>query len=269
MAADTVPTMPVLRGVLANQRRTLVLWGIAVAAVCTIYTAFYPAMGGGEEMEALIAAMPDALAEAMGYDQMGTAPGYLTSTVYGLLAPVLLLVFAIGTGARLLAGQEEDGTLELELASPTPRRQVYVERLAGLWLDIVILVTVVTVTTMGLVVALSMDVGADRMLAGSAGLLLLVLGFGTLSFAAGAATGRRSVALGTAAGLAVLAYMFNAIGPTVDQQWMASVSPFGWYLGGRPLFDGFDVAGLLQLAAMSAIAGVVGLLRFTQRDLMV
>jgi ABC-2 type transport system permease protein len=75
--------------------------------------------------------------------------------------------------------------------------------------------------------------------------------------------------LGTASGLAVLAYVFNAIGPTVDQEWMASVSPFGWYLGGRPLFDGFDVAGLLQLAAIPVVAGAAGLWRFTRRDLMV
>jgi ABC-2 type transport system permease protein len=135
MAADTVPSLPVLRGVLDNQRRTLVLWGIAVAAICAMYAAFYPAMGGGEEMEALLAAMPQALVEAMGYDQIGTAPGYLTSTVYGLLAPILLLVFAIGTGARLIAGQEEDGTLELELASPTPAAGVP-GTLASLWLDL-------------------------------------------------------------------------------------------------------------------------------------
>lgn len=269
MAADTVPAAPVLRGVLDNQRRTLALWGIAVAAVCAMYTAFYPAMGGGEEMEALIAAMPEALVEALGYDQIGTPAGFLSSTVYGLLGPVLLLVFAIGTGARLIAGQEEDGTLELELASPAPRRQVYRERLAGLWLDVVVLVAVVTVTTLGLVVGLGMDVGADRMLAGSTGLLLLVLGFGTLSFAVGAATGRRAIALGTAAGLAVLAYVFNAIGPTVGQEWMASVSPFGWYLGGRPLFDGFDAAGLLQLAAVPVIAGAGGLWQFLRRDLLV
>jgi ABC-2 type transport system permease protein len=275
MAADTTmltrPTagLPVARAVLQGQRRTLLLWGIAVAAVCSLYTSFYPSMGGGAEMEALIDSMPAGLVEALGYDQIGTAAGYLQSTVYGLLGPILLLVFAIGTGARLVAGQEEDGTLELELTAPVTRRQVFTERLGALWLDLVLLVGVVTVATVLLVVALDMDASLTNVLAGSVGLLLLVVAFGTIAFAVGTATGRRGVALGTAAGLAVVAYMLDAIGPTVDLAWMTAVSPFAWYVGGDPLIEGFDGAGLARLAVLTLVAVVAGWTAFRRRDLMV
>lgn len=275
MAADTTmlarPTagLPVARAVLQGQRRTLLLWGIAVAAVCALYTSFYPSMGGGAEMEALIDSMPAGLVEALGYDQIGTANGYLQSTVYGLLGPILLLVFAIGTGARLVAGQEEDGTLELELTAPVTRRQVFTERLGALWLDLVLLVGVVTVATVLLVLALDMDASLVNVLAGSVGLLLLVVAFGTIAFAVGTATGRRGLALGTAAGLAVVAYMLDAIGPTVDLAWMTAVSPFAWYVGGDPLIEGFDGAGLARLAVLTLVAVVAGWTAFRRRDLMV
>jgi ABC-2 type transport system permease protein len=231
MAADT---MPVLSGVLREQRRSLLLWSLALAAVAALYIAVYPAIGGDGQMQEMVDNLPEAMVNAFGYDQIGDPGGYLGSTVYGLLGPVLLLTFAIGAGARLIAGQEEDGSLELEFAAPVSRRQVYLERLGALWLDVTLLVAVVMVMTFLLVGPLDMDVAALHILAGSAGLLLLVLGMGTVALAVGAVTGRKTMALAAAAGLAVLAYMLNAIGPTLEAGWMTAISPSGAWCCWRP-----------------------------------
>lgn len=265
MAAD--PT-PVLTGVMREQRRSLVLWGLALAAIATLYIGIYPVMGTAD-MSAMVENLPDAMVNAFGYDEIGTAAGYITSTVYGLLGPVLLLVFAIATGTRLVAGQEEDGTLELELTAPISRTQLLLERLAALWLNVAVLVVVVTVVTTVLVVTLDLDVEITNVLAGSTGLLLLVLGFATIGLAVGAITGRRTIGLGVAAGVAVAAFMLDAIGPTVDAGWMTAISPFSWYLEGRPLFTGFDLGGLALLAAVPVVAAVAAVAGFARRDLMV
>ena len=114
-----------------------------------------------------------------------------------------------------------------------------------------------------------LDVEVANVLAGSTGLLMLVLGFGTIGFAVGAATGRRAIGLGVAAGLAVLAFMFDAIGPTIDAAWMSAVSPFSWFLEDSPLLTGFDMQGLALLAVVPIVAAIGALLGFTRRDLMV
>lgn len=264
MAADV---LPVASGIWRDQRRALVLWGVALAAVSAMYIAFWPSMRGGD-IQSLVDAMPEGLVTAMGYDRIGTAAGYLTSTVYGLLAPALLLVFGIGTGARLLAGQEEDGTLELEVTAPVSRRRVYGERLVALVVDVVVLVASVTVVTLALVAALDMAVSTANLLAGSSALLLLVLAHAAIAFAVGAATGRRALALGTAAGVAVVGFMLDAIGPAVEIPWMTAVSPFAWMLGPDPLANGFDL-GVLRLAVLAVVAVVAGLAAFDRRDLMV
>ena len=263
-----VDTGSVFSGVLRDQRRSLMLWALALAAVTAMYVSFYPSMGGAD-LQSVIDNMPEGVVTALGYDRIGTPGGYLSSTVYGLLGPVLLLVFAIGTGARLIAGQEEDGTLELELTAPVARRQVLAERLAALWLSVLALVAVVTVITGLLVAALGMDVGLNQILAGSTGMLLLVLGFGTLAMTVGAATGRRAIALGVTAGLAVLAFMLDAIGPTIEAGWMTAVSPFSWYLANNPLVEGFDLQGLALLATVPIVAVIAGTVMFDRRDLMV
>lgn len=265
MAAD--PT-PVLSGVMRDQRRSLVLWSIALTAVATLYISVYPAIGG-DEMAAMVETIPEGMATAFGYDDIGSAAGYLSSTVYGLLGPVLLLVFAIATGTRLVAGQEEDGTLELECASPISRSRLLLERMVALWCNVAVLIAVLTGVTLALVFAFDLDVAVGNVFAGSTGLLLLVLGFGTIGLAVGAATGRRAIGLGVAAGLAVVAFMLDAIGPTIDAAWMTAVSPFSWYLEDSPLRNGFDVQGLALLAAVPVVAAAIAFAGFTRRDLMV
>jgi ABC-2 type transport system permease protein len=172
-------------------------------------------------------------------------------------------------GSRLVAGEEEDGSLELELTAPIERRRVFAERLLALWLDVLLLVAVLTAISYLLVMALDMDVALTNVLAGGAGLYLLVIGMGTVALAVGAITGRRAVALGVAAALAVLAFILDAIGPVAEMGWMTAISPFSWYLENDPLTNGFDARGLLLLAIIPIVFAAAGLARFDRRDLMV
>jgi ABC-2 type transport system permease protein len=256
----------VLLDVLRDRRRSLVGWSIALAVVSTIYVSFYPLIGA-EQMLDMANMIPEEIAAAIGYDQLGDAAGYISATVFGILGPALLLVFAIGAGARLVAGNEEEGTLELEFTHPVARRTVYVERLGGLWLSAAILATVTGMVSWLWIVALDMEVSTVGVLAGTVGLLLLAVAFGTVAFAVGAATGRRAVGLAAAAGLAVAAYMADAIGPLVGADWITTVSPWSWYLGNDPLREGFDPLGFGLLAALILVAATAGAVRMERRDL--
>ncbi|KUG57280.1 MULTISPECIES: ABC transporter permease subunit [Kocuria] len=258
----------VLAGVLRTNRRSLLLWALAVAAVTALYTAFYPSVGGGQ-MDAMLESMPSEFITAMGFDSMTTAAGYVTSTVYSLLGAVLTLVCAIGLGARLIAGQEEDGTLELELSAPVSRRRIYAERLAALWLTVLVLVLALTAALGVLSAALELGLSAVNVAAASAGLLLFGGALGTVAFAVGAATGRRGTALGAAAAAAVASYLLSYLSPIAEAPWMEQISPFHWYIGAEPLATGFDGPGLALLAALAVLVALGGAVAFARRDLMV
>ncbi|MFP4636682.1 MAG: ABC transporter permease subunit, partial [Nitriliruptoraceae bacterium] len=139
----------VLPWLLRQQRRALIGWTIAVAAICAIYVSFYPAMGDAGELEALIEGMPEGVVAALGYDAIGSAPGYLESTIFALLGPILLLVFALSTAARVIAGDEEAGSLELEFSAPISRRSVLLQRYAALVVGLAWLCVVVATVTVG------------------------------------------------------------------------------------------------------------------------
>lgn len=139
---------PILAGVMRSWRWGLVGWSVALAAVPAIYASFWPAMGGGEVMQEFVRAMPESLVIALGFDAMATAAGYLEAAVFGMLGLALLLSFAISAGARLIAGEEETGILELELTHPVARRTVLVQRAAALAVSTALLVAVVGAVTM-------------------------------------------------------------------------------------------------------------------------
>ncbi len=255
-----------LRRVWRDHRRAMWIWAAALAVVTVFYLAFWPMMG--EEMAAAIEGMPEGLMAAMGYDRIGTAAGYLEAVIYGLLGPVMLLVYGIGLGGRLIAGQEEDGTLELEFAAPVSRLRIYLERLLGSWLLVATLVVATTVAV--LVSGPLFDLGVEplNVLAASLGLLLLVVGFTTLAFALGAAGARRSAAVGAAAGVAVLAYVFRGVANAAGVEVLGALSPFAWMLDPEPLVHGFEPQSLALLAAISVIAAPLGAWAFARRDLM-
>jgi ABC-2 type transport system permease protein len=258
----------VLTWVLQGQRRALLLWAAALAGVAAMYTSVFPVMGG-EEMEEMAESFPEGMLEAFGYEEIGTAAGYIGSSVYGLLGPILLFVFGIGLGARLIAGEEEAGTLELELTGPTSRRSLYLQRLAALLLELAAMVVVVMVTVAVLTLVLDLDVGMGKLIQATLGLLLVTMAMGALALAAGAATGRRAVALGAAAGVAVVSWVLNAVGPAIDAGWMMAISPVSWFTEQSPLLHGADLLGLVLLAGLTVVAAAAGLVAFERRDLMV
>lgn len=265
----TAPAGTVLRGVLHSQRRSVALWTLALCAVASMYTAFYPSVGGAK-MDVMLDAMPPELITAMGFEAIATAGGYVQSTVYQLLGAILVLVCAIGLGGRLVAGAEEDAVLELEVTAPVSRTTVYLERLTALWLVVLTLVAALTVVLTLLTAVMDMDVPVANLLAGGLGLWLFGGALGTLALAVGAATGRRAYAVGAAAALATLSYVVAYLGPLVEGgAWMERLSPYHWYIGGDPLTDGVAWGGYGLLVALAVVAGVVGGLVFRRRDVMV
>jgi beta-exotoxin I transport system permease protein len=253
-----------------DARRSLLGWTLAIVAVGAMYAAFWPSMQSPEMAKAM-EAYPRGVLEALNYDDLTTAAGYLGGSVYGLLVPLLVAVFTIGAGTRAVAGDEEAGTLDLVLAHPVSRTQLALQRFAGL----VVSVAAVALGLWLVMLALTGPVGFDGVTAGefaAANLQLAAFGicFGALAFAVGAATGRKGLTLGLSAGIAVLAYLANGVIPMADGlEWTRSLSPFHWYLGGDPLSRGLDAGGTLLLLGVAAALVAIGTVVFERRDVAV
>jgi ABC-2 type transport system permease protein len=253
---------------LRDQRRALIGWGIGLAAVAAMYAAFYPSIeSSASEFTGYLEKLPEAIRNVIG-GNFTTPAGYLRSETFSSLGPILFLVFAIGAGARAIAGEEEDGTLDLLLSTPIRRRQLLVDKIGAMLVTATALAAVLflTLTIVGPPFDLTVpaiDLGAACLM-----LLLLALAFGAIALAIGCATGHRGLALGITGGFAVFAFVINALAPSVDALgWLRPLSPFRWYLDPDPLVSGVTPVNVLVLGAITVVGYVMAALAFERRDL--
>jgi ABC-2 type transport system permease protein len=253
-----------------DARRSLVGWAVAISAVAAMYAAFWPTVNTPEMQQAL-RNYPEGILEALNYDDLTSPAGYLGSSVFGLLIPLLVAVFAIAYGTRAVAGDEEAGTLDLLLAHPVSRTRLALQRFAALAAALVLVGAVLWLAMLAVAGPAELEgVTAAEFGAATTQLALFGACLGALAFAVGAATGRRALALGVSAGVAVLAYLANGVFPQVaGLEWTREVSPWHWYLGGEPLTNGLQAGDSLLLLAVTLVLVAAGTLVFNRRDVAV
>jgi ABC-2 type transport system permease protein len=252
-----------------DQRRGMIGWGIGVAAVVLMYAAFYPSIKeSAADLQAYIDNLPEAIRSIVAGEDYASPTGYLESEFFNTMGPLVVLIFAIGAGARAIAGEEEAGTLDLLLSTPVRRRQVLATKALAIVAAAVALagVAAVSIAVLGPVFDLSVPIG--DVIAACVMLALIGLSFGGVAFAVGAWTGRRVLANSVAGGLAVVAFIVHAVGRTVD--WLRPLrplSPFRWYQDPAPLTGGFHARNVLVLVGVALVCYAIAHVTFERRDL--
>jgi len=251
-----------------DQRRSLVAWVIGITTIGVFYAAFHPVINN-PEMKAALEAYPEGFLEAIGFTDVTSAAGYLSSTTFGLLGPALIMVFAAAVGGSAIAGEEESGRLDLTLAHPVSRWSVAWQRFAAI---------VVAMLVVGVAMAIGLaaisgpadlgEIGPANLFAASIQLAFFGALFGAIALGMGAATGRRSLVYASVAIVGVVGFFGYNLGPSVEGlAWLADISPYHFYLGGEPLKNGFQLFDSLVLAVASLVLVGIGGFVFDRRDI--
>jgi ABC-2 type transport system permease protein len=274
MAASVViRRSPGLRTVFAktlrDQRRSLMWWAIALIGTVLMYAAFWPNVhDNADAFDEYLRNMPEAIRNLIGGLDFGTPEGYLQSELFSFMGPILFLVYAIGAGARAIAGEEQEGTLDLLLSTPTSRRRVLLDKFWALVAATFLLVglTWASIAVFGAPFDLTLD--TEGLLATCVNLFLLALAFGSIALAIGAATGNKTLAIGAPSGFALASFLVKTFAPSVDAlEPLNLLSPFHYYIDHDPLRTGFNGVDVLVLASISVVAVAGALVTFERRDL--
>ena len=115
---------------LRDARRAIGWWSLGLIAMAALMIAVYPSVRDNPDLNKMVEDYPDAFKAFLGLGEnvdYTSAVGYLNSELFAFMVPLLLLIAAIGAGARATAGEEERGTLDLLLANPISRRRLVTE----------------------------------------------------------------------------------------------------------------------------------------------
>lgn len=254
---------------LYDQRRAAPWWALGIVAFVGFSVAFWPTVRDqGETFNQAIRALPPAITAFIGDISEITSPmGYLQGRLFSLALPLLLIVYAIGRGSDLIAGEEERGHIDALLADEPRRVRVVLQKAAALATGTAALGIVAWASTAVGSVAFGMNADQSRIALGVLGATLLALAYGCIAFAWASATGRRGAATGIATALAVASWIVDGLARLTDAlDVLLPFSPHHHYTLGAQLVSTTEPWRLLVLAAI-AIAGVaVAAWGFQRRD---
>ena len=257
-----------------SRRASLLLYGLGMAALAGITVGVYPTVRrDSAAFTQLLQSMPRGMLSFLGSSdvtQLLSPSGFINSRVNASLGAVVLAVFAISLGTAAIAGEEDRRTMDLVLATPTPRRAVVLSRFGAMATLVGIVAGVI-----GLVMAAAnpiADLGlpVTHIVASNLELALLAMVFGALALAVGGLTGRRGLTIGVSAGVTVAAFFVNGLAPLVDWlQGPQKLMPFYWLQRSDPLGAGLSIPDTTIMLAVIAAFVLLALWGFERRDISV
>ena len=232
--------------------------------------AIFPSIESSPEFNELIESYPDVLKSLFGLAEGGditSGAGYLDAELFSLMLPLLVLVLAIGSGARAFAGEEDSGRLELVLAYPVRRRDAVLAKGAAVACEIALVCAAAGAALLVLDPVVGLELSVGRVAAALGGLAALGVLHGWLALGVGAAVPSRALAIGVPAGVAAAGYLVNGLHGLAG--WLDPfrlLSPF-WLVGSSPLQNGVAGRGVLVVLAAALLALLAGSLLVERRDL--
>jgi beta-exotoxin I transport system permease protein len=260
----------IFRYALRGFRGQILGWGIALFVLGCMFVPMYDVtLERRSQMEDLLKTMPQAFSAFVGdLNQIFEPAGYL-DVRYFTLMPVVLGIFAVLAGSGLLASDEEKGILDLVLAYPLSRTQLFLGRLAAM---IVATLAILFLAWLGLVVPLAwsaLAVSPPALFLAMLSLLAVLLVYAGLALFLSFVLPARRLA-GMTAGLVVIASYFIKAFAVLDPSLrpLASLFPLDYYQGGKAI-HGLNLGWFAGLVGAAALLVTLAWWRFERKDIRV
>lgn len=243
-------------------------WGIALAAFSSMYVAIFPEI---EEQMAGLAGL--SIYRAMGID-VGSFAGYIASVVIQII-PIILGIYVIMTSTATLAGEEDNGTLELVVAMPLPRWQIVAMKTVALSLVVLLIMILMGLGSAFTLSAISDTVDVDvtpvQLLVALIGAYPLMLAYFGIGLFLGTITPNRRLAIVIMTVIYVGSYLMNSVAVLVeDLAWISNFSLFSYVNTTSTVFaEGLDPVNILVLLAIFAIFFAGAVFNFQRRNITV
>lgn len=255
---------------LYDKRYFVLGWSVGMLAISMVMVSFFPAMRPEGGFDALLANMPAAFEGLIGnLADLRNFDTYIASQLFDIRVPLLAGIMAIILALGLSTREEEDGELRTLLSLPISRTKLFVEK----WLAMV-LIMAVTVAALVAGVYAVMPFIDDAEIASSVALQLalmtwlVMIVFGSVTYAAGMATGRRAIANLVGITVIIGSFLLSTFAAAVDWlQNFESLSLLHYFPAADIVRDGVNPLDVSVLGGVTLLSLLVAWLVFRRRDI--
>ena len=252
---------------LRDFRVAILGWGIGMGLLMYVVLAAVPSLIATPQARASLVSLSGSfawLAEPVAIDTVG---GYATWK-YGLTI-LIIAIWALLAGSRLLRGEEERGSLDALLSLPRGRVRVALEKLAAVWTALLGMGLLIALLTFAGGKSASADFGLGDAFLFGLNIVLICGVFGSIALLLSQFTQERGTAAGVTGGLLVVFIVLDMVHRVIpNTEWVSRISPVYYYNLSKPLIPsyGTSAGGMLVLLALSILLSGVAIWLFARRD---
>ncbi len=252
---------------LRDYRIAIFGWGLGLGLLMFTVLSAVSSLVATPEARASLVSLAGSFAWIAEPVKVDTAGGYATWK-YGFTILVMAL-WPILAGSRMLRGEEEGGSLNVLLSLPRSRSRVALQKLAAMWAALLGMALLIGLLTYGAGRGVSANFGLDGALLFGLNLALISGVFGSLALFVSQFTQERRTASGITGGLLALFIVVDMIHRVIPgTDWLSRLSPVYYYNLSKPLIPsyGTDPVALLVMAVLSVLLSGAAIWLFARRD---
>ena len=249
-----------------EKRWSLLAWYVGLFATTVLIMLIFPTFR--DTLGKALSNVPDSikpiLGDAQTYQHIN---GFIDVQVLAQMV-FMTIVYGVILFSGVIAGDENEGTLQTLLSHPVSRTQVYFEKFLGASILLAVVNSSVYIGTWAGAVIVGQHLNLFRLALACGMLYLVTLAFSAIGFSLGAITGKRGMAGAAAGSLAFASYIVTNLAPSVKQlKTINKFSPYRYF--NKPSIMDYGVRGMdfaILLGITIAFVGL-GYILFNKRDI--
>lgn len=249
--------------------RGAIVMTVGIAALTGLYVWLFPSIeASGVDLDRYVEAFPPAMIEAFGIRALGTIEGFLAAELYAFVWVLLLGLYLAYSAASTVAGEVEDGRMDLRLSLPVSRRRIVGEKFLSLLVPILIVNALTPIVVYGGVLLIGESISAADLVAVHALSIPYLLACAAIGLAISVVLDREGRAQRAALGAIFGLFMIESVVAGTDLEAIGGLSPTRYYDATAILVDGtYDLAGAAILLGATVVIVLASQWWFSHKSL--
>lgn len=262
---------PIIAKEIKQRKMSLLAFILGAVGFVWLYVAIFPSIQSqAQNYNKLLETMPKALLQAFGIESTGlqNIQSYLSTELYSLIWPLLIVFFVVSRAGSAIAGEIEKETMGSLLSQPISRTRIFFSKYLGAVLGLLIF----GATTVLAAIPLAAAYGLSSKPINYFTLLGLGLLFGmvvySFSLFVSAISSDRTKVYGITGGTLVVMYVFNIVaGLKSSLGWLKYSSLFHYFSANAALVHNrLNLAAVGLFILLTTIFTLAGMILFKNRD---
>lgn len=254
---------------LRDLRGQILGWGIGLGAMTCLTILIYPSFQHIAEMDGFVKSLPPAMQKLVGGQARLRIPEeFLNMKLFDSWLPIILSVFAILQGAGAIAGEEENGTIDLLMANPVRRWRIILEKWAAFAAAVLLIDGFIALGIVAGILVTGLDASIPRLIWAAFNMIPIILVFGAIAMVGSCVFHKKRPASGIAIVILIFSYFLYALGPITEavRPWLR-LSLFHFYGKTNPIGQNVQAGSMALLLCLLTVLIATAVVAFQKKDL--